>query len=180
MAHVQLTTDYEKKQGTPIEDEPPHSQSERLSKRNVLVALDFHEASRRAFKRALLETSRGRGSLHVLAVEGGRIDPMGKMQAAHLAGKLNLDDLKKKLDEELSALLAEFDPESSLSIEKHVAFGAPADCIVSVGRKLRADLILVGTHSRSGVKRFFLGSVSEDVLRKSGCSVLVVRENDWS
>jgi nucleotide-binding universal stress UspA family protein len=53
--------------------------------------------------------------------------------------------------------------------------GDPAGEIVRYGRDVGADLIVMGTHGRTGVERLVLGSVAEKVLRDAACSVLVVK-----
>jgi nucleotide-binding universal stress UspA family protein len=55
------------------------------------------------------------------------------------------------------------------------AEGLPADEILRAARRTRADLIVMGTHGRSGVSRVFMGSVAERVVRESRCPVLTVR-----
>ena len=53
--------------------------------------------------------------------------------------------------------------------------GEPADEIVRYSREAGADLIVMGTHGRTGLERLLLGSVAEKVLRDAACSVLVVK-----
>lgn len=62
--------------------------------------------------------------------------------------------------------------------ETVLAEGNSADEIVEQARKVGADLIVMATHARGGLKRFFIGSVSEDVIRKCGIPVLVVHTDD--
>ena len=62
----------------------------------------------------------------------------------------------------------------------HVRAGRPADAIVDVARDWSADLIVVGSHGRSGVGRVLLGSVAESVVRRAPCPVLVVRKSGQS
>jgi nucleotide-binding universal stress UspA family protein len=52
--------------------------------------------------------------------------------------------------------------------------GEPAATVVAQALAMRADLLVMGTHGRSGFDRFFLGSVTEKVLRKAPCPVLTV------
>ena len=54
--------------------------------------------------------------------------------------------------------------------------GAATDCILALAKEQAVDLIVMGTHGRRGFERLALGSVTEKVLRKSTCSVLVVRK----
>lgn len=60
--------------------------------------------------------------------------------------------------------------------EGSVAIGDPIVEIVDFAARRRADAIVMGTHGRSGVKRLFLGSVAEGVLRSSKLPVVTVRE----
>jgi nucleotide-binding universal stress UspA family protein len=58
--------------------------------------------------------------------------------------------------------------------EGTVRVGSPAHEILAVARHWDADLVVLGTHGRRGLPRFFLGSVAETVLRKAPCSALVI------
>jgi universal stress protein A len=55
-----------------------------------------------------------------------------------------------------------------------VSVGRPADEIIAQGGKGRANLIVVGTHGRSGLLHLVMGSVAERIVRHAGCPVLVV------
>jgi nucleotide-binding universal stress UspA family protein len=63
-------------------------------------------------------------------------------------------------------------------VTTHIALGGAWHEIVQLATDLAADLVLVGTHDRHGVRRLMLGSVAERVVRKAPCPVLVVREKD--
>jgi nucleotide-binding universal stress UspA family protein len=58
----------------------------------------------------------------------------------------------------------------------HIRSGLPWREIVDEARRMLADLIVVGTHGRSGTARLLLGSQGEEVLRHAPCPVLVVRD----
>jgi nucleotide-binding universal stress UspA family protein len=59
-----------------------------------------------------------------------------------------------------------------------VAEGDSADAIIESARRFEADLIVMATHGRRGLKRLFIGSVAEDVIRTCGIPVLVVHSDD--
>lgn len=63
---------------------------------------------------------------------------------------------------------------SSAKITGHVRSGVPYDEICRAADRMRADLIVIGTHGTTGLKRFLLGSVAERVLRHAGRPVLAV------
>lgn len=54
--------------------------------------------------------------------------------------------------------------------------GVPYDEILHAVEHVKADAIVMGTHGRTGLRRLFLGSVAESVLRDASCPVIVVRE----
>ena len=56
-----------------------------------------------------------------------------------------------------------------------IEIGEPGDVIIGVQSKLEADLIVMATHGRKGLKHLVLGSVAERVVRESGVPVLTVR-----
>jgi len=65
-----------------------------------------------------------------------------------------------------------------VSIEPRVIVGVPFEEIVRVGREISADLIIMGTHGRTGMSHLFLGSVTEKVIRRAPCPVLTVRPEE--
>jgi nucleotide-binding universal stress UspA family protein len=62
-----------------------------------------------------------------------------------------------------------------LKLNTQLEFGNPAETIIEVAEKGNYDLIIVGSRGLSNVKRFFLGSVSDDVSHHAKSSVLIVR-----
>ena len=61
-----------------------------------------------------------------------------------------------------------------LQVTHFSEFGATADGILNSSKEFKADLIITGTHSRSGIDRHLMGSVAESVVRNSEIPVLVV------
>jgi nucleotide-binding universal stress UspA family protein len=59
-------------------------------------------------------------------------------------------------------------------VDKKLEFGVPSDVIVEVAEKGNFDLIILGSRGLGKVKRFLLGSVSDDVSHKAKCSVLII------
>lgn len=82
-------------------------------------------------------------------------------------------DLDKKLGDLAQPLL-----KRGFDVSARIVVGTPASGIVHASAELKADLVVVGTHDRKGVKRFLLGSVSEHVVRHCHCSVWVARPTE--
>ena len=79
----------------------------------------------------------------------------------------------KKLVSEFRQRLAP----QSIALE-FIQVGGPAAEIVKAAKEWPADLIVIGSHGRGGIKRALLGSVAEGVMRHAPCPVLVVRANE--
>ncbi len=82
---------------------------------------------------------------------------------------------RKRLDEIVALAHQHFDG----SITGHLAAGEPWREIVQLAANLDADLVIVGTSDKTGLKRLVLGSVAERVVRKAQCPVLVARRKDY-
>ena len=63
----------------------------------------------------------------------------------------------------------------SVPIKETVYDGSPKELIIRLAREWPADLIVVGSHGRTGIGQFVLGSVSMSVLSAAPCSVMVVK-----
>lgn len=61
------------------------------------------------------------------------------------------------------------------SVTGHFIVGDPTNEILRVQAELKADMLVIGTHDHSGFERLLLGSIADNLMRKAGCSVLVVR-----
>jgi len=145
--------------------------------RTVVVGIDYSETGLLALRRALAIAE---GTLHVVHV----VEPFTAMAVP--AGPVLVAPAQPSLDHAASILrqyveqhiAAAWDaperPRVSVVVS-HVAQGVPAEMIVQIASDLDADLIVVGTHGRRGVKRFMLGSIAERVVRLATCPVLVER-----
>lgn len=60
-------------------------------------------------------------------------------------------------------------------VQVHIAVGKPSEEILRVAQEGGIDLIIMGTHGRTGVRHLLLGSVAEDVTRHAPCPVFTVR-----
>ena len=76
---------------------------------------------------------------------------------------------------EISATAASI---SGAPVDQVIETGDAADAICRVAERLGVDVVVVGSHARHGLGRLFLGSVSEHVVRRAPCPVLVVHERD--
>jgi nucleotide-binding universal stress UspA family protein len=85
-------------------------------------------------------------------------------------------DASRKQHDELARNMAAKLESAGLAAEADRRDGDAATEILAAASASKADLILMGTHGRTGLKRLVLGSVARNVLQHAACSVLIVRE----
>jgi nucleotide-binding universal stress UspA family protein len=66
-------------------------------------------------------------------------------------------------------------PDADIHVERRLVEGDAAAEILRVAHEVNADLIVMGTHGRTGLARLLMGSVAEQVVRKAACPVLTVK-----
>ena len=79
--------------------------------------------------------------------------------------------LREEAKEQLDRLAV---PGGGVVADRRLAEGDPAGVILHIARETHADLIVMGTHGRTGLGRLLMGSVAEHVLRRASCPVLTV------
>jgi nucleotide-binding universal stress UspA family protein len=65
---------------------------------------------------------------------------------------------------------------SDVPFEHHLLIGSPADEIVRFADQHNADLIVLGTHGRTGLRRILMGSVAESIVRRANCPVFTFKQ----
>lgn len=91
---------------------------------------------------------------------------------------VDLTEMRESAMNSLRGLVAEME-QLPIKLEPHVVDGSSvADAIGDGAEVLGADLIVMGTHGRTGLAHVFLGSVAERTLRKASCPVLTVHTPD--
>jgi universal stress protein A len=79
---------------------------------------------------------------------------------------------------ELSKMLEAVRPaDPNVPCEHHLITGEPASELVRLAKAQHVDMIVMGTHGRTGILRLLMGSVAEAVVRRSDCPVLTYRES---
>lgn len=135
----------------------------------ILAAVDFSSASALALDNAARLARRLGAELMVVHVH--------QVPAAAFAdgtGDGGDEAVVRRLERELEVFAREHGG-AGIAFECGVSQGEPAFEIVRAAEDLKADLIVVGTHGRGGLAHMVMGSVAEDVIRRAGVPVLVVR-----
>ncbi len=143
----------------------------------ICCAVDFSEPSRLALEQAVELTRRFGAELTLLHVQ--EVPRAGAPEL--LAEPIGMAE---ELGEETSRLMEGWrnDSERILgrAVRTSILLGHPAAEIVRFARERGCDLLVLGTHGRTGLERLVLGSVAERVVRQAPCPVLVARHSGAS
>lgn len=143
-----------------------------LEIRNILVPLDGSDNSFRALDVAILLAKKLDAKITALycvsiipVMEANMIDPL-KCQAEE---RKYADDVLRKAESAAR--------ENNVPVTTLVAYGNPGIKIINIvkNKKIKVDLVIIGSRGRSPIKEMFLGSVSNYVLHKSPVPVLIVK-----
>jgi nucleotide-binding universal stress UspA family protein len=149
-----------------------HQQKQSIAFKQVLMATDFSDASRRALAYALA-IARRYGSqltvLHAIPPEPREQIPLETLPRELNRRRLDAEQQMQRLGVEVQL----GDLNHQLLLEQ----GRIWDVLASVMQRENTDLLVLGTHGRGGLKKLALGSVAEEVLRLASCPVLTVGPN---
>lgn len=139
--------------------------------RTVVVPTDFSDCSQMAIHYALDMVETG-GKVVVCHV----VDDV-PLTYGYVGLTLPPADIRTRLTRDAVQELEAFLPvvDRDVHIDTHVLHGSPAAEIVKLAREEKADLLVMGTHGRTGFQHALLGSVAEKVIRKAPCPVLIIR-----
>ena len=144
--------------------------------KRVLAATDLSAASLPAVTEAAGFARRHRARLSVLHALDSGLSLAAYAALEHGGPPLaSLEETGRRAREAAQRSLAETLTRLEVEAEVLVEEGPAAPAILRAADRLAADLVVVGTHGRSGLERLALGSVSETVVRAAACPVLVVR-----
>lgn len=141
----------------------------------ILVPTDFSPSSDAALEYAKMLAERFGASLHLLHIleqptMAGAWGSEAYIQELPRIREAAEREAEARLDQAVTPA-----ERARLNASTEIADGQTADAIVDIGRRRGMDLIVMGTHGRSGIAHLLLGSVAEKVFRTATCPVLIVR-----
>lgn len=138
---------------------------------HLLVPTDGSEGARDALDHAVDIATAAGARLTVLSVVDSRAFTGGFETGPTLP---NIREQLQEYAEDAASALVERATEAGVDVESAVTVGLPANEITAYAEANDADLVVMGTHGRSGLERLILGSVTERVVRTSETPVLAV------
>ena len=142
--------------------------------KKVLVPIDFSESSLKALKYAVAFAGQFGASICLVHV----VEPASFLNDVRNVPLAVSDGEVANMLHHKLVMLARKQIDPVTPVHPLVCIGKPFDEIVKTAKTFNADLIILATHGRTGLKRALLGSTAEQVVRHASCPVLVVREKE--
>lgn len=148
--------------------------------KRIIVPIDFSDCSRKALEYAIATAKAHNSKLTILHVyEESFIEPYVNaanseeeageiMKEIEFVNEIKYDEFLKTVDL------------SGVEYEKLLKKGVPETDIVEIAMEQQANLIVMGTHGRSGIKHILIGSTSEEVVRAVHCDIIIVKPEKFS
>jgi len=141
--------------------------------KSILFPTDFSEGASQALKYATDMAKKYGAKLHIVHI----IYDIAKASGWYVPHR-SVDEMYKEIQDGAKKELEKFGVEelSGLkNLERSVLTGVPHEEIMNFAKKNKIDLIIMGTHGRSGIDRILFGSTAAQVVRYAPCPVLTVR-----
>jgi universal stress protein A len=135
-----------------------------MNTKKVVFPTDFSKTSKAALDFAETLVLEPGSKLYIVHVE--------EPPAAYGGGDLFYGIPSATLEDVKRLMLAFVPNNPRVAYEHHLVHGAPAEAITQFAESVGADLIVIGTHGRTGLNRMLMGSVAEAVVRHATCPVL--------
>ena len=143
--------------------------------KNILVPVDFSDCSKKALRYAIPLAKEHGAALTLLYVVP---------TPSYVIGEYGIEtyletqaEMRATGARELARLVVN-EIKGEVPADSCVTIGSASHHIVDVAKTVNADVIVISTHGRTGLKHVLLGSVAEHVIRHAPCPVLVVRESE--
>lgn len=141
---------------------------------SILCPVDFSEPSKRAFTNAIKIARKFNAKLNIINVW----EPL-----EHVSHRIKIDldeenaSRLKKVKNEMTAFIKEFDLDGVVH-KIEIKSGKADEKILNAIKNQHIDLLIMGTNGRTGLSSFFMGSVTEKVIREMPCSFITIKKND--
>ena len=147
---------------------------------NIIVPTDFSDYSDLALQRALDLAEACNAKIYLTHVVAEAPDIFALDRFDKEGQKKIMKDLEKQSNEAFEKQLGKFPQAQKVDVETKVLRGIPSKEILSLQKKLKADMLVVATHGQTAFEEFLWGNTASKLIRYSGCSVLVVRKPKYS
>ena len=141
--------------------------------KTILFPTDFSHNSAYAWKHALLHAQRHKARIVLLHIIDRMPQDYQWMMVAMTPAQIY--DVLREQAEKKMARMTEQATKAGIRCEQQIRNGVPFVEIIRYAKARKADMIVMGSHGRTGLRQMLVGSVAEKVVRKAHCSVLVIK-----
>ena len=145
-----------------------------ISFKKILCPIDYSDCSARALRYAAGMALKDSARLYLMHVIDRRVFDYGGpvYEVPSVPDAETIVRLEEKLRESIPG-----EVRGDIQVETVVTMGIPAEEILKAARDEGVDVIVMGTHGRTGMAHTVMGSVAENVVRRASCPVLTVRQS---
>jgi nucleotide-binding universal stress UspA family protein len=148
--------------------------------KRIIVPIDLSDCSRKALEYAAATARAHSSKLTVLHVyEGSYAEPYIKAANSEEEADEIMKEIERVNETKYDEFLKTIDL-SGVEYEKLLKKGIPETDIVEIAMEQQANLIVMGTHGRSGIKHILIGSTAEEVVRAVHCDIIIVKPEKFS
>ncbi len=145
----------------------------------VLVATDLSDVSRKAAAQGLWVAQQANAVFHLLhVIDAKDVPQVGNEESPHRMSPRQ--EINAAAQQRFDVFLESLRPDRTrIRIHSHLSWGTPWKEVGRMAQHVAADLIVMGTVGRSGIKGLLLGNTAEKVLDTCDCSILTVKPDDF-
>ncbi|MBU1743631.1 MAG: universal stress protein [Proteobacteria bacterium] len=144
--------------------------------KNILVPTDFSEDSDRAFLTALDIAGKGGSRIFLLHVISGTVQ---RYVSDYCIDEGIVERVLSEgvvySNEKLRETIARFPESRAVKVIPDLRKGQPHEEILKEASERKIDLIVIASHGKAGLRKYFIGSVAEKVMKEAKCPVLLIR-----
>ncbi|MBI2471963.1 MAG: universal stress protein [Planctomycetes bacterium] len=143
-----------------------------ISFKKILCPIDYSDSSFNVLKYAIEMTIKDSAMLYLLYVDDENVFDYGglRFDTEHNLDTETVTKMEQKLRKNIPVEMR-----CRINAEILIRVGVPFEEILKVAQDKEVDLIVMGTHGRTGIAHMFIGSVAEKVIRNAPCPVLCIR-----
>jgi nucleotide-binding universal stress UspA family protein len=142
--------------------------------RNIVIATDGSENSQRAISCGVEIAKLSGATVHALYV----VDTPSIISETWTAGKEMVHEMIIREGKKVLSKVKKIIEDSGVEVKEVLLEGYPSEEIINFAENNNMDLILMGTLGKTGLERFLVGSVAENVVRNSKVPVMVIRNEN--
>ncbi len=151
-----------------------------ITLKKILLPLDGSDCSRKAMLYALALAQQFGAKVVALHVAHRRwerpAEPTSFETGQDVVKKIQQQQAEE--EQEILREVSEVGAKAGVTLESKIDSGSPPEVILRLAKEMDVDLIVMGTHGRSGISHALLGSVAEKTVQRAACPVLVVRKEE--